>query len=68
MHARTMLCGGKCRHNGIENDYCGGKAGLSPPPLILTLTLTLNPNSNDVTKPNPNRKDPNPNRLTTCKP
>jgi len=32
---------GKCRHNSIENDYCGGKPGLSPPSLILTLTLTL---------------------------
>jgi len=38
------ICSGKCRHNSIENDYCGGKPGLSPSPLILTLTLTLNPN------------------------
>jgi len=43
------FCGGKCCHNSIENDYCGGKPGLSPPPLILTLTLTLNPNPKDVT-------------------
>jgi len=60
------FCGGKCRHNSIENDYFGGKPGLSPPPLILTLILTLNPNPMDVTKPNPNPTDPpNPNRLTT---
>jgi len=57
---------GKCCHNSIENDYCGGKPGLSPPLLILTLTLTLNPNPNDVTKPNHNPTDPtNPNRLAT---
>ena len=30
------FCGGICRHNSIENDYCGSKPGLSPPPLILT--------------------------------
>jgi len=61
-----QICGGKCYHSSIENDYCGGKPGLSPLPLIITLTLTLNPNPKDVTKPNPNPADPtNPNQLTT---
>jgi len=54
----TMLCGGKCRHNSIKNDYCGSKPGLSLPPLMLTLTLTLNPNPQDLTKPNLNPTDP----------
>ena len=35
-----------------KNDYCGGKPGLSLPPLILTGTKTLNPNPKDVTKTN----------------
>ena len=35
------FCGGKWRHNSIENGYCGSKPGLSLLPLILTLTLTL---------------------------
>ena len=52
------FCGGKYRHNSTENDYCGGKPGLSPTPLMLTLTLTLNTNPKDVTKPNPNPTDP----------
>jgi len=65
MKARCF-CSGKCHHNSIENDYCGGKQGLSLPLLILTLTLNLNPNHKDVTKPNSNSTDlTNPNRLTT---
>jgi len=60
------FCGGKCRHNSVENDYCGGKPGLSLPSLILTLSLTANPNPKDVPKPNPNPTDPtNRNQLTT---
>jgi len=60
------FCSGKYRRNSIENDYCGGKPGLSPLPLILTLTLAINPNSKDLTNPNPNHSDPTgPNRLTT---
>jgi len=58
------LCGGKCRRNSIENDYCSGKPGLSPLPLILTLTLTLNPK--DLTNPISNPTGPTyPNRPTT---
>jgi len=60
------FCGGNCRHNSSEYDYCGGKPGLSLLPLILTLTLTLNPNPKDDIKPKPNPTDPtHPNRLTT---
>ena len=36
-------CCGKYRRSSIENDYCGGKPGLSLLPLILTLTLTWTP-------------------------
>jgi len=53
-----LFCGCKYRRNSIENDYCGGKPGLSPLPLILTLTLTLNPNPKDLTNPKPNPTDP----------
>jgi len=61
-----LFCGGKYRRNSIENDYCGGKPGFSPLPLILTLTITLNLNPKDLTDPNPNPTDPTyPNQPTT---
>jgi len=49
----AFFCGKYC-HNSIENDYCGGKPGLSLLLLVLTLTLTFILNPKDLTNSNSN--------------
>jgi len=38
----AAVCGGKYRHNSVENDYCGGKPGfVVSPGLVTSLGLWL---------------------------